>query len=149
MDDAQHLILPLLLGFEWFDESLQLSLAANGWPRLSRPESIVMMHVQMGITRPADIARSLHLTRQAVHVTVKALIARGVFKLENDPGDKRMKIVALTPLGRAMRADARVIVDALTEELSERIGGRQIKALRDAFRQDWGPPIAHRIAREN
>jgi DNA-binding MarR family transcriptional regulator len=147
LDDVQHLIAPMLLGFDWFDEGLQRSLVENGWPRLSRPESIVMMHVQMGVVRPADIARSLNLTRQAVHVTVRSLIGRGLFELRDDPRDKRMKVVSLTLLGTRMQADAQAIVEALTEELAERIGGRQIKALRDAFRQDWGAPVVHRIER--
>ena len=121
---SDYLIVPLLQGFEWFDESLQRSLVANGQPALTRPESMVMMHVQLGITRPADIARSLRITRQAVHSTITSLVERGIFALEDDPDDGRIK----------------QIVDQLTDELTRRIGKRAVQALREAFVADWGSP---------
>ncbi len=145
MDATRYLIVPLLQGFEWFDESLQLSLRESGWPPLTRPESIVMMHVQMGIVRPSDIARSLRLTRQAVHVTIKAMVDRGVFEMADDPVDGRIKIVKLTPMGEAVRQDAKVIVDQLTDILTLRIGPKKIKALREAFLADWGEPVVCRL----
>ena len=123
--NSDYLIVPLLAGFEWFDESLQMSLREAGWPHLTRPESMVMMHVQMNLVRPADIARSLRLTRQAVHSTI------------NSVG----RIVQLTPMGKAMRQDAQKIVAELTEELGRRVGAKRVKALREAFGSDWGAPI--------
>ncbi|WP_426031319.1 MarR family winged helix-turn-helix transcriptional regulator [Caulobacter sp. DWP3-1-3b2] len=147
MDATRYLIVPLLQGFEWFDESLQLSLRENGWPPLTRPESIVMMHVQMDIVRPSDIARSLRLTRQAVHVTIKTLVDRGVFEMADDPIDGRIKIVKLTPMGEAMRQDAKTIVDQLTDILTLRVGPKKIKALREAFLADWGEPVVCRLQR--
>ena len=141
--NSDYLIVPLLAGFDWFDESLQMSLREAGWPHLTRPESMVMMHVQMDVNRPADIARSLRLTRQAVHSTINSLVERGVFEMADDPTDGRIRIVQLTPMGKAMRQDAQKIVAQLTEELGRRIGSRRVKAMREAFGGDWGPPIVH------
>lgn len=143
--NSDYLIVPLLAGFEWFDESLQMSLREAGWPHLTRPESMVMMHVQMDVVRPADIARSLRLTRQAVHSTINALVERGVFELADDPTDGRIRIVQLTPMGKAMRQDAQKIVAHLSEELGRRIGARRVKALREAFAGDWGAPVIHTL----
>ena len=139
--NSDYLIVPLLAGFEWFDESLQMSLREAGWPHLTRPESMVMMHVQMNVVRPADIARSLRLTRQAVHSTINSLVERGVFEMADDPTDGRIRIVQLTPMGKAMRQDAQKIVASLTDELGRRIGARRVKALREAFGAEWGPPL--------
>lgn len=138
---SDFLIVPLLEGFEWFDESLQLSLRELGWPQLTRPESMVMMHVQLDIVRPTDIARSLRLTRQAVHLTIANLVELGVFELVDDPTDGRIKIVQLTAMGNAMRRDARQIVKRLTDELRTRIGGEHLDALRAAFDREWGKPV--------
>lgn len=143
--NSDYLIVPLLAGFEWFDESLQMSLREAGWPHLTRPESMVMMHVQMDVVRPADIARSLRLTRQAVHSTINSLVERGVFELADDPTDGRIRIVQLTPMGKAMRQDAQKIVAHLSEELGRRIGARRVKALREAFAGDWGAPVIHTL----
>jgi DNA-binding MarR family transcriptional regulator len=139
MDSISYLIVPLLQGFEWFDEGLQRSLQARGWPQLTRPESMVMIHVILDITRPADIARSLGLTRQAVHTTISQIVAKGIFDLKDDPSDRRIKVVALTAEGRAMRRDAQAAVKYLADRLTERIGERHVQNLRDAFAQDWGP----------
>lgn len=139
--NEKYLIASLLLGFEWFDESLQLSLRANGWSELTRPESMIMTHVQMGIVRPSDIARSLRLTRQAIHVTIKSMVKRDLFELIDDPIDGRIRIVKLTATGETMREDAQAIIDALTAELARKIGARQVKGLREALAQEWGEPL--------
>lgn len=141
MDSMTYLIVPLLQGFEWFDESLQRSLQARGWPQLTQPESSVMIHVILGINRPAEIARSMGLTRQAVHTTVKQVVGKGIFSLQDDPLDKRSKMVTLTATGKAMRRDAQLTVQYLAEHLSARIGKQHVENLRAAFASDWGPAI--------
>lgn len=139
MDNISYLIVPLLQGFEWFDEGLQRSMQARGWPQLTRPESMVMIHVILDINRPSEIARSLGLTRQAVHLTISQVVAKGIFELKDDPADGRIKMVALTAMGRAMRRDAKTAVNFLTERLKERIGTQHVANLHAVFAQDWGP----------
>lgn len=141
MIDTEFIFVSLLEGFEWFDESLQRSLKALGHPQLSRTESMIMIHVQMDITRPADIARSLRLSRQAVHQTVASLVERGIFELRADSRDRRARTIHLTELGRRMRKDANRIVRDATAQLADRIGQQQVDALRNAFRQPWGAPV--------
>lgn len=138
MDSISYLIVPLLQGFEWFDEGLQRSMQARGWPQLTRPESMVMIHVILDINRPSEIARSLGLTRQAVHLTISQVVAKGIFELKDDPADGRIKMVALTSMGRAMRRDAKTAVKFLTDRLEERIGMQHVANLQAAFAQDWG-----------
>lgn len=141
MIQTEFLLVSLMEGFEWFDESLQLSLKAAGLPQLSRTESMIMTHVQMNIVRPADIARSLRLTRQAVHLSINSLVERGIFELRPDPEDGRIRNVFLTEKGRLMRKDANRIVREVTDVLVHRIGQQQVDALRNAFRQPWGEPV--------
>lgn len=142
MHESDYLFTLLLEGFAWFDEGLQQSLRAAGLPQLSRTESMIMAHVQRNVVRPADIARSLRLTRQAVHQSVATLVERGLFELRPDPDDRRVKTVHLTAKGSAMRAHAQQVVQQLTEKLASRIGAPQVEALRQAFRHPWGEPVA-------
>lgn len=141
MDNISYLIVPLLQGFKWFDEGLQQSLRARGWPQLTQPESIVMIHVILDINRPSDIARSMGLTRQAVHITINQIIKKGIFELEDDPTDRRSKRIVLTPPGKAMRRDAQMIVAYLADQLAKRIGKQHVHNLRAAFAKDWGPAL--------
>lgn len=146
MIETEFIFVSLLEGFEWFDESLQRSLKGAGQPPLSRTESMIMIHVQMNVTRPSEIARSLRLTRQAVHQSINSLVERGVFELRPDPDDGRIKNVFLTEKGKAMRKDANRIVRELTDILGYRIGQQQVDALRAAFRQPWGDPVTLDVA---
>lgn len=136
-----YLIVTLLEAFEWYDECLQLSMQNLGWPQLTRSESMVMMHVQLNNVRPADIARSLRLTRQAVHHTIGTLVERGILELVDDPTDGRVRIVQLTEFGRAMRRDARKIVNGLGKVLGDKIGEAEFEHLRSILQREWGPPV--------
>ncbi|WP_428685483.1 MarR family winged helix-turn-helix transcriptional regulator [Sphingopyxis sp.] len=147
MQPSTYLIAPLLEGFEWFDDALQRSLKAAGWEPVTRAESMVILHVLVGTRRPADIARALRLSRQAVHTTIGSLVDAGFFKLEPDPEDGRIKVVVLAERGAQMHADANAIVEQLGVELEQRIGKRRVQALRAAFEADWGEPPVVTIKR--
>lgn len=146
MISSSYLVVQLLQGFEWFDESLQLSLRDLGWPPVTRPESMVMMHVTIDIVRPADIARSLRLTRQAVHSTIASLVNRGIVELAPDPSDGRIKVVRFTEMGSAMRRDAQKIVNSLAEQLCDRIGSSHVAALGTSLGLNWGKPIIAKVS---
>lgn len=139
---AAFLIIPLLQGFEWFDEGLQRSLRARGWPVLTRPESMVMIHVLLGMTRPPEIASSLGLTRQAIYRTLGQICAKGLFELQPDPEDRRGSIIQLTDIGNAMRRDAQHIVTLMHRELQHRLGEKLLAQLAESMAADWGPAPA-------
>ncbi|HET6536484.1 MAG TPA: MarR family transcriptional regulator [Sphingopyxis sp.] len=149
MQPSNYLIAPLLEGFEWFDDALQRSLKAAGWQPVTRAESMVILHVLVGTRRPADIARALRLSRQAVHTTIASLVKAGFFALEPDPIDGRIKIVTLTDQGQQMHQDANFIVTQLSIILEQRIGKRRMQALKSAFQADWGEPPLVTLIRAN
>jgi len=141
MDNADSLIVPLLQGFSWFDDGLQAYLEAKGWPQATRPQSMVMIHVVRGITRPIDIARSLGVSRQAIHTTISQMIELDLLALEHDSIDGRSKRVVITPNGLKMRAAANDAMLHMAAALEDRIGARCVEAMRHAFAADWGPPL--------
>jgi DNA-binding MarR family transcriptional regulator len=141
MESADFLIVPLLQGFFWFDESLQNYLRQKGWPAVTRPQSMVMVSIVRGVTRPSDIARDLGVTRQAVHATINGMIDIGLVELIDDPDDRRSKIVAISGQGSKMREHAREATTLISQELARRIGVPKLEALRAAMAADWGPPL--------
>ena len=141
MDSPNFLIIPLLQGFSWFDDGLQAYLEAKGWPHATRPQSMVMIHVVRGVTRPSDIARDLGVSRQAIHMTIARMVALGLLELEDDPDDRRSKRVVIAPRGHAMRVVAQEAMRVLSARLEARIGKPAVDALHDAFAADWGPPL--------
>lgn len=136
---ALDLMKRMFQGVIWLDDGLQQRLHDRGWPDVSRAQSLVMLNVIDGITRPAEIARRVGVSRQAVHVTIGQMVALGVLQLEPDPEDARNKRVALTPYGETMRAAAQEAMGDLLGTLAQRLGEDRLEALLDALRTDWGP----------
>ncbi len=150
MQETHFLIVPLLQGFFWFDDGLQAFLQKKGWGHVTRPQSMVMINILSGIVRPSDIARNLGISRQAIHSTINQMVEMGMLEMRDDPEDGRSKVVALSSMGTAMRKDANAAVEALTAELSRRIGKANIAALAKAFAADWGnPPLDPEALKDN
>jgi DNA-binding MarR family transcriptional regulator len=140
MIGADKLIVPLLQAFLWFDDGLQSFLQAQGWDQVTRPQSMVMANVVIGVHKPSDIARNLGISRQAVHTTINQMVKLGMLEIRDDAEDRRATIVAVSPKGRAMGVDADRAMEALAAELRRRIGPRNVENLVKAFAADWGEP---------
>jgi DNA-binding MarR family transcriptional regulator len=141
MDNVEHLIVPIWQAFVWLDEGLQNYLRLRGWPEVTRPQSMVMTNVVAGVTRPSDIARNLGVSRQAIHVTIRHMIALGMLELVDDPHDRRSKIVAIAPTGALMRQSAQEAMRLLSLRLRQRIGDGCVDALQAALGADWGAAL--------
>ena len=139
--DIRHLILSLLQGFYWFDEGLQNYLRSKGWPAVTRPQSMVMANVVLGFRRPSDIARNMDVSRQAIHATINQMVKLGMLALLDDPTNRRVKLLTLTPLGEQMRADAQQAMVVIADELGNRVGRAQLLKTAHLLDLDWGPPL--------
>jgi DNA-binding MarR family transcriptional regulator len=140
-DDVRHLLLSLLRGFYWFDEGLQNYLQARGWPVVTRPQSMVMANLVLGVRRPSDIARNMGVSRQAIHATINQMVAMDIVELVDDPTNGRVKIVAPTKMGETMRIDAQRSMIVMGEELARRLGKAQFLKAAHLLHEDWGPPM--------
>jgi DNA-binding MarR family transcriptional regulator len=141
MQAAESLIVPLLQAFFWFDDGLQSFLQARGWDQVTRPQSMVMANVVIGVHKPSDIARNLGISRQAVHTTINQMIEMGMLELRDDIHDRRAKIVAVSEKGREMGRDADLAMAAMTAELRKRIGSKNVDNLIKAFGAEWGSAL--------
>lgn len=143
---TNQLIIALFQRFCWLDEGLQARLHDRGWPDISRPQSMVMTNIVSGIVRPSDIARNLGISRQAIHSTINQMVKLGMVKLDPDPDDRRHMIVSLTDTGARMRQDAQRAMDALADQLAERLGKERFEALLATLEADWGDNIEPKSA---
>ncbi len=126
----------------WFDESLQRSMQAQDIPPLSRSQSMVMICLVEGISRPSVLARKLRVSRQAMQKNLADMEAKGYLRLDPDPEDRRAKHVRLSRTGKQRQKNARDALRSLEAELKSRIGARKVTALTDALTADWGQPPA-------
>ncbi|MEW5686096.1 MAG: MarR family winged helix-turn-helix transcriptional regulator [Pseudomonadota bacterium] len=135
------LLLGLLQAFYWCDESLQNYLRSRGWPEVTRPQSMVMAHLVLGVNRPSDIARNMGVSRQAIHATINQMVDLGIVVLSDDATNGRVKIVTPTNLGETMRADAQRAMSVQAEELAQRLGEADLRKLTEILSRVWGAPL--------
>lgn len=135
-----ELIIHLFQRFCWLDEGLQARLHDRGWPDVSRAQSMVMINIITGVTRPSDVARRLGISRQAIHTTIAQMIEKGIVTLESDPADARHKRLALTVFGERMRHDAQDAMATLAAQVADQIGSERFEELLDTLAKDWGRP---------
>lgn len=140
-DDVRHVLLSLLRGFYWFDEGLQNYLQARGWPVVTRPQSMVMANLVLGVQRPSDIARNMGVSRQAIHATINQMVELGIVELVDDPKNGRVKLIAPTKMGETMRIDAQASMILMGEELGRRLGKANFMKAAHLLAEDWGPPM--------
>lgn len=133
-----ELMIHVFQALVWLDEGLQARLHDHGWPDVSRAQSMVMLNVAAGVTRPSEIARRLGISRQAIHTTIAQMVALGMVELEADPADGRHKRLRATPFGEGMRADAQQSMDQMMAALERRIGPANFAGLLTALEADWG-----------
>ena len=138
---AGRIMAHLTQALDWFDNSLQNVVASSGYDPLHRTQSMIMMHIALGIDRPADIAREMGLTRQNVHHMAKGLIDAGIIVSAPDPDDPRRSLYRLSDESSELRNLAISTMAELEAVLEQRIGSRALNGLRTALDADWGPEI--------
>ncbi|WP_336029201.1 MarR family winged helix-turn-helix transcriptional regulator [Geodermatophilus sp. FMUSA9-8] len=116
----------LLLASRWFDACTLDELARRGWPRLSPAQSLLFAFLERDGVPPAELARRLGHTRQAVQDLVDGLVRMDLLEMRSNPARRGGRLVCLTDAGSSLAGEA---YDILTE-LELRIGTRRAKTLR-------------------
>lgn len=110
----------------WFDSACLAELERRGWPRLSPAQSLLFAHLGDASTAPAELARRLGQSRQAVHGLVAGLCRLGLLEVADDPDRRGGRRVRLTDSGVRLVRDAYAVLMQLEAE----IGSRSISPLR-------------------
>ncbi|WP_051218170.1 MarR family winged helix-turn-helix transcriptional regulator [Nocardioides insulae] len=137
---ASLLMLDVMRAFYWFDEGLQAALRARGWEPITRTQSMTFANLALGVTRPAELARNLGVSRQAVSKMLQDMVERGWVEIRPDPADRRASVVSFSASSQRLRDDAVEILAGLDAVLGERIGADRLADLQATLGSDWGAP---------
>ena len=132
----------LVRAIDWYDVSLQSIIASKNLQPVNRTQSVMLIHIAEGITRPSDIAHEMGTTRQNIHAMAKPLIDARLIEVVPDPNDGRSKQYAFCADSQEMRDSVVQVLKYLDRKLGERIGKDQLKALKLALSSDWGETIS-------
>jgi DNA-binding MarR family transcriptional regulator len=136
---AQHpLFMDLLKGLYWFDNALQSGLKKAGFDAVTRAQSLILLNIMVGESRAARLASNLGVSRQAMSQMLAEMEKRGLIISKADAEDKRAQIVTFSGDSKDIRNEALRILARLERELEQRIGAKNVMALRKALAADWG-----------
>ncbi|WP_340561653.1 MarR family winged helix-turn-helix transcriptional regulator [Streptomyces sp. GSL17-111] len=121
--------LALFVGFA-AASTVQAELDARGHADLRMSHGYVFQHLLYGRPTVGELAEKLDMTQQGASKAVAELERLGYIERLPDPGDARVRRVALTARGRAAVATALSARAALDERLRRRFGAPTVDAAR-------------------
>jgi DNA-binding MarR family transcriptional regulator len=125
-------------------EEVQRRMAADGFDDARFAHGFVFQHLVEGPVAIGDLARAMGVTQQRASKATAELEALGYVRREPDPGDARVRRIALTARGQAAIESARRARADVVGELRERLGTDRLAAaeavLRDVLRETGAEP---------
>ena len=141
---------PLAIAF--FSEILSVEQLARSRLSKALPKGMELSHfsvlnhlARIGSERtPAQLARTLHVTKGAMTNTLGKLEWAGHIHVRPDWEDARRKLVSISPAGRAARDSAIAAIAPVLREVGQSLGEDRLRAalpvlreLRERLGADW------------
>ena len=136
----------LLRAYYWMDESLQNGLQRAGYKPRTRTQTMILIHISNGVTRAAELARALGVSRQAIQQQINDLEADDLVTQIPDPTDKRANRIVFSERGAQLINQALETLRGAEQTLAMRLGYDNVSALRRALMADWGPVVGEQRA---
>lgn len=136
----------LLRAYYWMDESLQNGLQRAGYKPRTRTQTMILIHLSNGVTRAAELARALGVSRQAIQQQINDLEAEELVTQLPDPTDKRANRIVFSEKGAALINQALETLRGAEQALAMRLGYETVNQLRNGLTSDWGPVIGEQRA---
>ncbi len=129
----------LLRAYYWMDESLQNGLQQAGYQPRTRTQTMILINISNGITRAAELARVLGVSRQAIQQQINELEHDELVTQIPDPSDRRANRIVFSERGSLLINSALASLRQSEQALAIRLGYETVSNLRSALMADWGP----------
>jgi DNA-binding MarR family transcriptional regulator len=148
MEDQPNEVLMrgLLRAYYWMDESLQNGLQKAGFLPRTRTQTMILINISNGVTRAAELARVLGVSRQAIQQQINELERDDLVTQLPDPDDRRANRIVFSERGSQLINAALATLRQSEQALAIRLGYETVNQLRRALMADWGPVIGERRA---
>jgi DNA-binding MarR family transcriptional regulator len=143
---AEVLMRGLLRAYYWMDESLQNGLVQAGFKPRTRTQTMILINISNGITRAAELARVLGVSRQAIQQQITELEREDLVTQLPDPEDRRANRIVFSARGSELINAALASLREAEQALAGRLGYDTLRNLRNALSSDWGPVIGEQRA---
>lgn len=116
-----------------FDEEAVRRQREKGVKGLRPAHTRLLPHIDLEGTRLTDLAERTGISKQAVGQLVEDLETMGILKRVADAADGRARLVTFTEQGKKSLLGGLGLLSSLEEELTEKIGKKRIKELRETL----------------
>ncbi|HEX7038072.1 MAG TPA: MarR family transcriptional regulator [Pseudomonadales bacterium] len=131
----------LLRAYYWMDESLQNGLIQAGFQPRTRTQTMILINIANGITRAAELARVLGVSRQAIQQQINELERDQLVTQIPDPEDRRANRIVFSERGSELINAALAALRHAEQVLAQRLGYDTVRHLRNALTSDWGEVV--------
>jgi DNA-binding MarR family transcriptional regulator len=119
------------------NDELLTRLVADGWPRLTRNQSLLFANLQPEGITASELARQIGITRQSMQKLIESLLGESLVELTEHPDDARSHLVGLAPRGSQLMLEARKHLLDIERRLQRHLGSDAINQFRRYLFEDW------------
>ena len=123
----------LTLAVGAFKERLHSHLAEAGYRDLGPSYGFVFRSLADGPLSLVALAQRLGISAQGALKIASEMVERGYVEREDDPSDKRVRLLVLTTRGRAALREARRFHLQVEKDLVKSVGARQVASAREVL----------------
>jgi len=136
----------LLRAYYWMDESMQNGLIQAGFRPRTRTQTMILVNVSNGVTRAAELARVLGVSRQAIQQQINELETEDLVTQIPDPEDRRANRIVFSERGARFMNAALEALRQAEQVLASRLGQDSLRLLRNTLASDWGAVVGEHRA---
>jgi len=125
-----HIGVSLWTAADGFVQEMYARIRANGFQDISMSDSEILPHLEIDGSTLTELAKKRGTSRQAMHQSVHSLIKRGYLSMEDDPRDKRARLVQYTKKGLDFLEALQQIKVDLHQQALDELGERKTDSLR-------------------
>ncbi|WP_342562919.1 MarR family transcriptional regulator [Paenibacillus sp. FSL R7-0345] len=117
---------------------LREKVSSSSGDPLNHTETHILAKLELhGRLSISDISRRISISRQGAQKVINALLERGYVETVQVEGNSRDKYITLTPEGQKVCDRMLEIKQTIEQEIAARIGGDQVKLLKQLLAEDW------------
>lgn len=121
---------------EWIESEQKLLLEHSPYNAASSAEMRLFAALHGQDKSISELSRTLGVSRQAAHTTIKKLSARGIVSLEHTENNRRDKIVRITEEGQAARKLTAEHFRIIEAKVAKNIGKKNLELLRKLLKEN-------------
>jgi DNA-binding MarR family transcriptional regulator len=120
-------------GARRFEERLHASVRAAGFAEVRYVHLTVLRNMNLGGTRLTELAARAGMTKQAMGQQVDDCESLGIVTRRADEADRRARLIAFTPRGRALLDVVHRAIAEAEAEMAAAVGKRAFAQVREAL----------------